>query len=73
MKMAKQQGERKNLTAATEVCEALIRLAEQVRQEPVPREPGRKRGENEYSKRIEREAQRQLSKIRSRGQEDAGP
>lgn len=73
MKMAKQQGERKNLTAATEVCEVLIRLAEQVRQEPVPGEPGRKRGENEYSKRIEREARRQLSKIRSRGQEDAGP
>jgi hypothetical protein len=73
MEVAKQQETSQDLKKASRICEVLIRLAEQVRQEPVPGEPGGKRGDNEFSKRIEREAKQQLAKIQTRLQDDGTP
>jgi|GEM_PF-3764530 len=56
IEIAKQQERSQDLKTASRVCQVLIRLADQVRQEPVPGEHGGKRGENEFSRRIEKEA-----------------
>jgi hypothetical protein len=73
IEVAKQQGASHDLKKAAQICQALIRLAEQVRQEPVPGKPGGKRGDNELSKRIEREAKQQLAKIQIRLRDDGTP
>jgi len=65
IEIAKQQEARQDFKKAAQIYEALIRMAEQVRQEPVPGGPAGKRGKNELSDRIEREAKLQLSKIQS--------
>jgi tetratricopeptide (TPR) repeat protein len=73
MEVAKQQETSQDLKKASRICEVLIRLAEQVRQEPIPGKPGGKRGDNEFSKRIEREAKQQLAKIQIRLQDKGVP
>jgi len=73
IEIAKQQETSQDLKKASRICEVLIRLAEQVRQEPVPGKPGGKRGDNEFSKRIDREAKRQLAKIQIRLQDNGAP
>ena len=73
IEIAKQQETSQDLKKASRICEVLIRLAEQVRQEPVPGKPGGKRGDNEFSKRIDREAKRQLARIQIRLQDNGAP
>ena len=73
IEIAKQQGTNQDPKKASRICEVLIRLAEQVRQEPVPGKPGGKRGENEFSRRIEKEAKQQLAKIQTRLQDNGAP
>lgn len=67
--LAKQQEASQNFEKATEIYEAVIRLANQIREEHFPGEAGQaagKRGDNEYSKHIERQSKQQLAKIQGR-------
>jgi hypothetical protein len=73
MEVAKQQETSQDLKKATEIYEAIIRMANQVREELIPGKPGGKRGDNEFSRRIEREAKQQLAKIRTRVKDAAVP
>lgn len=63
--LAKQQETKGNLKKAAQIYEIVIRMADQVRQEPVPGQATGKRGDNEISRHIEEQAKRELSRIRS--------
>jgi tetratricopeptide (TPR) repeat protein len=64
--IAKKSEDSGNIQKAKQIYETIIRIANQIREEPVPIENGKstvKRGENDYSLRIEKQAKNNLDKI----------